>query len=155
MDFKQILGGVIGSLLTILSMYIFNFIGNAKTFLIPPQAVVAFDGRKCPDDTWEPFSELAGKIIVGSGKSPTLTERKYGQSGGTEYLTDSHLPIHNHTIDRFDGDDSTGGRSAAQGGDAQPHKVVQNGLKTSSYGAKIPNESMPPYLVLTYCIKKK
>lgn len=118
----------------------------------PKGVVVAFDSSECPEG-WKNFTPLSGRVIVGAGTGAGLTKRDYRDKGGTEKLTLNHLPSHLHTLDLIDGDDNTGG-NITQGGDFDLNKVRKGALRTSSFGSKSPEESMSPYMVLTYCTPK-
>jgi microcystin-dependent protein len=66
--------------------------------------------------------DLRGRVPLGAGQGPGLTNRIVGQSGGVVALTEAQLPAHSHLIEGT----STG---------------------TAGNGAAVDN--MPPYLVLT------
>lgn len=46
-------------------------------------AVVAFSRESCPPG-WSRFDPAAGRMILGAGKGPTLSERNHGDTGGGE-----------------------------------------------------------------------
>lgn len=119
---------------------------------IPIGAVVAFDLRGCPEDGWEPFTELAGRTVLGAGAGAGLTRRQFGESGGTERLSEDHLPSHSHRIPRTDlsTHDATGGTRATGGDGGNPGFINSDSFGNSEQDVE---ESMTPYLVLTYCKK--
>lgn len=137
-------------------LFTMGMLGRLPASIVMPRgAVIAFDARGCPDNgAWEQLDSVAGRVVVGAGAADGLTPRKYGDTGGYERLSVDHIPRHSHTLSVFHGDDGTGGGGAVQVGDADANKIRANALNTSSVGAAEPLQSMPPFLVLTYCVKR-
>jgi microcystin-dependent protein len=70
---------------------------------LPSDAIIIVEGS-CPQPSWVPFNEAAGRVLIGSGigrypDGTPLRERSIGQVGGTEEHTilTSELPPHNHS----------------------------------------------------------
>ncbi len=116
---------------------------------IPAGAIMPFRLRDCPFG-WVAATDLAGRVIVGAGEggrdqnTNPLTERKLGQTGGEEAhkLIIPEMPSRSLTADIAPSD----GRADVLFGATR--SGVGNG------GLNQPHNTMPPFLVLTYCEKK-
>ena len=133
---------------------------------IPAGAVVAFNSKLCPDG-WGEFSAINGRVIVGSGKSSELTERKLGETGGEEShrLTIEEMPIHNHSINdpghshksqymgRPEGPDHGwwGKNGGYAGWDTSKSAT---GITLGDSGGGGAHNNMQPYIALLYCVKR-
>src|ERR1051326_1157397 len=81
-------------------------------FVMPTGAVLAFNLGACPTG-WTPFTQAAGRAIIGTGIGSGLTPRALGDSGGEERhtMTIAELVPHSHTIQfhkNFELDGQTG-----------------------------------------------
>lgn len=122
----------------------------------PTGSVLAFRLRDCPAG-WVPATDLAGRVIVGGGlgnldeNKRSLTERRLGQTGGEEAhkLTVAELPAHVHSVQGFSGVDRGGG-----GGKGGNGLFGANPTASGNAGGDQPHNTLPPFLVLTYCEKK-
>jgi microcystin-dependent protein len=113
--------------------------------------------------------DLKGKVVVGAGAGPGLTNRVLGVTGGSEThtLTLEQMPSHNHDINdpghnhttQFEyskynqvcDKTKTGGR----GSDCSANGVNSNrtGITINNRGGGQPHNNMQPFLVMNYIIK--
>lgn len=94
---------------------------------------------------------LAGRVAVGAGYGPGLTNRILGEQSGSESvsLVANQLPSHTHPI----------AKSTTIGTDISsntfvvgvPGETAQMGISGNS-GGSTPHDNMQPYLVLNYII---
>jgi microcystin-dependent protein len=93
--------------------------------------------------------DLRGRVGMGAGQGPGLTNRTRGQKFGEEAhtLTISEMPSHNHSLTTVPGYDAGAGYS---GGGWFGDPIPQN---TSSVGGNAPHNTIPPTLVVNYIIK--
>ena len=123
----------------------------------PSGTLAAFNLAACPAG-WTAANYAAGRVIVGAGSGAGLTERAFGTTGGeeTHTLTTTEIPPHAHTI---------GARWSDSGAFASPvrqdaDRLAAGGINaifpdrtTSQVGGGQPFNTMPPFIVLTYCQK--
>ena len=129
---------------------------------IPSGTVAAFDlSDGCPD-SWAPFAESQGRVIIGASfgissglfrVEPKLTDRKYREHGGEEKvrLSLGQMPEHSHFIPS-DGS----GHDDIQSLYNTPNSdegISTNSARTSSAGKSEPHNNMPPFLALYFCKK--
>lgn len=125
-------------------------------------AVVAFDRESCPFG-WTPHVLAKGRVIVGAGNGTVdeqgrvLSERKLRRTGGEEIhkLTIPEMPKHNHE-DRFfttllqtDSNGTLGNRGDSTNG--EPNLLSRGDIQPR--GGDQPHNIMPPFVVLTFCVK--
>lgn len=126
-------------------------------------AVIAFDLDKCPPG-WEKYTKANGRVIVGAGKGTLdeqnrpLTLRTRGETGGEEKhkLTIAEMPRHNHNPDNSftlllmsDGN-STMMNADYTGGEPNLHAAKA----IAAQGGDQEHNTMPPFRVLTFCVKQ-
>ncbi len=108
--------------------------------------------------------DLRGRVPLGVGQGPGLSNYVQGQVGGTENTTlvAANLPAHTHTVNASTDIASVGspaGNSlgASARGGITPYVVgnanqVAMGATTSSVGSNTAINNMQPYLTMNYCI---
>jgi len=127
-----------------------------KTDIIPKGFILPFNGESCPTG-WSRIHDANGRTIVGSGKGPGLSPRFWKEHEGeeTHKLEIPELPIHQHdttlAVDEKDAHWDIGPRKWSVAGSGNPQ--YSTGL-TKNAGAGIAHNNMPPFYVLTYCVKK-
>lgn len=109
--------------------------------------------------------DLRGRMPVGAGIGPTLTERQLGEIGGEEShnLTTSEMPTHAHSYTQYA--DSTVGNSENPSGKYPARNaagIPQYGSGTNTAlggtgsvgnsGSSQPHNNMPPYTGINYII---
>lgn len=118
---------------------------------VPSQTVIAYAGQKCPEG-WVPYTQLAGRVAVGSGTDDWGNKRVANGTGGipTVKLTVAQMPAHTHEFRYVHNAESGRYRNNVRPGDEtdSPEK-----FKTLSAGGGQAHENMPPYLVMTMCEK--
>lgn len=125
-----------------------------KAGKIPSGTVIAFDSIKCPNEEWSYFSKASGRFLLGAGKGSNLTSRNIGDTGGEEanILSLDEMPAHTHSAKHAEW-----GQFNWKGGGNDPHwnktKTFTN-YETGSAGNNKAHNNMPPFLTLTFCIKK-
>ena len=112
--------------------------------------------------------DLRGRVPIGMGNGPGLSQRSLGEAGGTENVTliSTQMPAHNHTM-TASGDGPTqataSGASLASEvrGGVNPMPIIYaNGATTpvsmasatTQAGGNQPHSNMQPYLAINYCI---
>lgn len=108
--------------------------------------------------------DLRGRVPIGPGQGPGLTNRELGEQGGAEYRTLSALqmPIHNHALNAStatatSSSPSPGGKTLAaiQGAGAYatvaPNTAL-SGASVGTAGGSQPFDNMPPYTGINYII---
>ncbi|NHA67137.1 phage tail protein [Phycicoccus flavus] len=107
--------------------------------------------------------DLRGRIPMGAGDAPGLTPRRQGQAVGSETVTldESNLPRHSHTVNATSNAAETKSASGAylaytDGStyltqDTAPDLVLNAGT-IGTAGASTPAQTVPPSLVLSWCI---
>ena len=106
--------------------------------------------------------DLRGRVPIGAGQGPGLTERDLGEAGGEEQvtLTIAEMPAHTHPIS---GDSGIGNASTPAGNiwAAQSRLAIDssaavnapmNGNSVSVAGGNLPHDNHAPYLTLNYII---
>lgn len=114
--------------------------------------------------------DLRGRVAIGMGQGPGLSNYTQGQLAGVEHVTlnINQIPAHNHLINvsNVDGTSNTASGNFLATGNAiieRSTKVPANIYGTSLNatmspqavalaGSGMPHENMQPYLVLNYCI---
>jgi microcystin-dependent protein len=107
--------------------------------------------------------DLQGRVPMGTGQGPGLSQRFLGESGGSEHVTllQSEIPVHTHLVQTYTDD-------LADVNAPSPSVIlgVSSGLNlysttanttlnfgaTSIAGASLPHNNMQPYLVNNFCI---
>ncbi|MBO9592056.1 MAG: phage tail protein [Niabella sp.] len=108
--------------------------------------------------------DLRGRVPIGFGQGPGLSNYVLGQVGGTENvtLTINQIPAHTHalmaTAEAGDTSDPTGAFPANTGAldkeykQAPVNKIAMNAAAVETKGGSQPHTIMQPYLALNYCI---
>ncbi|MCG8033807.1 MAG: hypothetical protein JAZ03_16760 [Candidatus Thiodiazotropha taylori] len=150
---KEIITGVIGSLITIFILWLVGEIGKVPTILVPPDSVVAFNLKECPNG-WSEYNEAKGRVIIGAGKGNGLQERRFNSAGGSEthVLTVDEMPSHTHQLPTYDANPNNGSHEIGTGSFGQDWVPAEY---SKAAGKGHPHNNMPPYIALTYCIKDK
>ncbi|MCV9964540.1 hypothetical protein OIU34_21860 [Pararhizobium sp. BT-229] len=129
----------------------------ALEIAVPKGAVMAFNLEQCPNG-WSPFSAVSGRVIVGSGKAGTLSERKLGDQGGEEKHTLSieEMPSHNHFNGVYQYLMSINGQITVGSIDSNPpwEPNLGSAAQMSAAGGGQAHNVMQPFHVLTYCERK-
>ncbi|MBW3517580.1 phage tail protein [Flavobacterium sp. NKUCC04_CG] len=134
------------------------------------QALFSLIGTRYGGDGVRTFAlpDLRGRVAIGAGTGPGLTEREIGQVYGNETttITRENLPSHVHLLKVFNGPGDThtaNGNSLATGQTldlnnlempyttAEPNDVL-NPISVSSNYNTVPINNMQPYLTMTYII---
>nr|HMP32210.1 hypothetical protein [Saprospiraceae bacterium] len=136
----------------------------------PSGAVMSFNLSSCPSG-WSPFTDGAGRVILGVGNSNTgsgSTASVYhplGQKGGQEAIvqSSSQMASHTHNVNH-NGYNlinalGTTGKNYCTGGNCQHNVNIPNdnpnwgSPTTGGTGSGSPMSIMNPYVTLLYCIK--
>lgn len=114
--------------------------------------------------------DLRGRVAIGFGQGPGLSQRTIGEFSGAENVTLSphQMPVHTHQLMISDGigtTDTANGNYLANGavtiarGNTVPANIYatgQNGQLNPNavgiQGGSQPHNNMQPYLTLNYCI---
>ncbi len=135
-----------GQLLAIASNQpLFNLIGNAY----------GGDGQ-----TTFALPDLRGRLPLGAGQAPSLSNYKLGQSGGIEAvpLSINQMPPHSHNAvassEQVALSDPSGNFLSiqAQAFNTQPPDVTLNARTVGTTGTGIGHDNMMPSLTLNFCI---
>lgn len=103
--------------------------------------------------------DLQGRIPIGQGRGPGLTERRIGSKGGQESvtLTELEIPSHNHSLNIGTGTDFASGPDGHTlpgglnvWGDSAD--VSMNAASMEAVGGSQSHENRPPGLALNFCI---
>lgn len=106
--------------------------------------------------------DLRGRVPIGVGQGPGLSDRLLGEAGGEETVTlnTTQIPSHNHSLqvqsnpgtsnNRVGKNLATNAEGIGQFGGTPG--TPMNGESLSSTGGDQPHNNMPPYLTLNYCI---
>ncbi len=88
--------------------------------------------------------DLRGRVLVGPGAGPGLSEHRVGQQGGFESvtLTVAQLPAHEVAVVQAGESTSDEGGAAAESGEA----------RNTSIGGGQAHTNMPPYVAIQTCI---
>lgn len=105
--------------------------------------------------------DLRGRVAMGCGAGPALSNRLLGQHPGTENLalTIAHLPPHSHSLQGT----NASGTSSSPGGNVlagssvnayapQGSSLVTMGATTTAVGAGTPIPALQPSLVINFII---
>ncbi len=127
------------------------------------QALFALLGTTYGGDGRTTFAlpDLRGRVGVGEGSGPGLSQYRSGQSGGEETvtLTVDQLAAHGHGVTAMKGRGKartpvgrflakvTRGKAYGPTGDVQ-----MNGSMIAETGGDQPHDNVQPYLALNYCI---
>jgi len=108
---------------------------------------------------------LQGRMAVGTGQGPGLSNYVLGQTAGnsTHTLISTEMPVHTHTLGANNGDGTLPTPSAnipaGPGADRDLYLYAPPGALTNMNsnavaiaGGSQPHENMQPYLVVNYCI---
>ncbi len=103
--------------------------------------------------------DLRGRVAIGFGQGPGLSNHNIGQRSGAENstLTEANLAPHNHKIGvaNTDGDDSDPTIANGFGASSNDLYLEDYPAGTSlgdTVGSSTPFTNMQPYLALNYCI---
>jgi len=107
--------------------------------------------------------DLRGRVPMGEGQGPGLTQRVLGEQSGQETVTliNTEIPIHNHALNAVSeaGDVSApaGAYLANTGALDKEYKtsgtvVAMNASAVGASGGNQPHNNLPPYIVLTFYI---
>ena len=107
--------------------------------------------------------DLRGRVPMGQGQGPGLTDRSLGEQSGQENVTliNTEIPAHNHALnavaDAGDVSAPAGAYLANSGALDKEYKtsgtVVQmNANAVGASGGSQPHNNLPPYIVLTFYI---
>jgi hypothetical protein len=123
---------------------------QALELAVPAGAIMAFNLSVCPAG-WTEFSSLAGRVAVGAGKGAGLAPRLVGDAGGEEShtLTIEEMPAHAHGyVDRR-------ARNRGPCAIAACSKQASDETRTTAEtGSGKAHNNMPPFYVVTYCVRK-
>ena len=103
--------------------------------------------------------DLRGRVGVGAGSGPGLTNRTLGGKSGeeTHTLTAGEMPAHTHSLDRRSNPDAgaydTGNAHASQSCASTTDRSILGKFYTDSTGSGNAHNNMQPYLVINYLIK--
>lgn len=102
--------------------------------------------------------DLRGRIPLGQGQGPGLSNYDIGQMGGSESvtLTTAQLPAHNHSVSANSGDANNGSpaNTFPSGGGAYNTATnkAMNPAMTGQAGGSQPHGNLQPYLALNWII---
>lgn len=107
--------------------------------------------------------DLRGRVPMGQGTGPGLTDRVLGELSGQETVTliNNEIPAHNHTLNAVSeaGDVSAPADAylANTGALDKEYKtsgtvVAMNASAVGASGGSQPHNNLPPYIVLTFYI---
>ena len=126
---------------------------------LPHGIVAAFDRSGCPPG-WAPFTDAAGRVIVGEGQAVGLTKRRYRDLGGeeTQTLLIDQMPNHKHKVHAIEGDYEPGARlmhrwieKPQKGHEDNPVVRTDDFRYTEPTGESKSHNNMPPYIALYFC----
>lgn len=144
--------------------------GGDNVVELPSGTVLPFNLSSCPSG-WSPFTDGAGRVILGVGNSNTgsgstaSTNHTLGQKGGQEAIVQTleQMASHNHTINNngnylVNAFGNTGKNYCSGGTCQQNVDIPWDNPNTSSpsIGATGNAEAMNmlnPYIALLYCVK--
>lgn len=133
--------------------------------IVQNQALFAILGTMYGGDGVTTFGlpNLKGRVALGFGQGPGLSNYTQGQSGGEEAhtLTISEMPNHNHSLGVVNADGNlpapagnTFASSVARDNNnstATPDATMNAGV-ISTAGSSVAHNNLQPYLVVTYMI---
>lgn len=107
--------------------------------------------------------DLRGRVLIGSGQGPGLSNYYIGQTGGYETvpLTEAKIPSHTHTINAYsvEGDSAVPtGNIPAKSGSGDPDYSSSASDTTmaadtvSNTGGGQPHENRQPFLSIRFCV---
>ena len=104
--------------------------------------------------------DLRGRVALGFGQGPGLSNYTQGEVAGVETVTlnSQQMPLHNHAINasNLDAADQTPGGNFPSGGGAYnnpaPPRQAMNAAMCGNAGGNQPHENRQPYLVLNWVI---
>jgi microcystin-dependent protein len=107
--------------------------------------------------------DLRGRVPIGMGQGPGLSNYTPGQTGGTESVTllATQLPSHNHSLQGYSTAGTTAspaGALSANSGSLDPEYSQSGTLTTMSTqaigntGNNQPHSNLQPYIAFNYCI---
>lgn len=104
--------------------------------------------------------DLRGRVPMGSGQGPGLTNRTRGEMAGVESVTllQNQMPAHSHAV-ACSSDDGNGGSPPGNYPASSGNPIYSNAANSTmnpgmigAAGGSQPHNNMQPYLVLNYCI---
>jgi microcystin-dependent protein len=131
------------------------------------QALFSLIGTRYGGDGRTTFAlpDLRGRVAVGSGQGPGLTNYTQGQQSGSERVTllVSEMPTHTHLMTASTDGQSSGTPagnslgSAGRGGGTNVYAAgaanpVPMASAVTSAGGNMPHNNLQPLLALNYCI---
>jgi microcystin-dependent protein len=112
--------------------------------------------------------DLRGRVVLGAGQGPGLSNYSFGQTGGTEQVTlsSNQMPAHRHNVlaassgsgavaspaGKVWSANSNSGSLQYAAGSANPPIVSMAPAQVGTAGSSQPHENMPPFLGLSYII---
>lgn len=99
--------------------------------------------------------DLRGRIVIGRGQGPGLSDYAIGQPGGSEAvtLTTNEMPSHAHSVADSAAPPSAQVRNTNKGGIALARSAAAGATEsTQSVGGGQPHENLQPFLATTTCI---
>jgi len=131
---------------------------SLATLGMPSGAVLPFNLASCPNG-WQPFTQAAGRTIIGVGNGSGLTERNLSDTGGEENYTISFGNLPTLVVGQggaaMRGANLSGGWSGGVGSRGAETSTLGGGnpLTISGTGADTPINTVPPFIALLYCQK--
>lgn len=118
-----------------------------------PEGTVAFFEGKCPQPAWQVYTPGQGRFPLAANPQVArgLSKRETGATGGAEY--------HRLTVPQLPGHRIIKGTNAQRTGDARymhvvGPKVIEPSGPMHMDGKAAPHNNMPPFIVLTQCVKR-
>jgi microcystin-dependent protein len=100
--------------------------------------------------------DLRGRVVIGAGQGPGLSNYFIGQQGGeeTHTLTVAEMPSHAHAVQGVSAGQSETARAANNDHNSVTvQSTVPNGTEsTGNTGGSQPHNNLQPYLAMTTCI---
>lgn len=138
---KEIALSVATTLAIMIVLWILGFLGRLpEEFVIPKNAVLAFESKECPNG-WKEYKPAYGRFIRGIDRSGDLIDPQSERKPGS--LQDDMFEAHRH---EFDGATSYDAGSGAH----ERAKASGTSKQTKSTGGE---ETRPKNVALLYCVK--
>jgi len=153
MKMKEIIAAALGSVLSVIILYLVGLINKVPQLLVPSGAIVAFDGSGCPEG-WEEYNNAKGKVVIGADhKSFTV-----GDKGGNATITieEKNLPPHSHKQKLSGGPGQLPGfvHTTGQAWSYTAHGINIDHKTDGGNGKKERLSNMQPWIALRYCKNK-